>query len=70
MSSRTIPRVKRALIVDDNRGDVTLMVQAVAETRVNIELLTAEGATRAFTFLRQQAVDALPHVIVLDLRMP
>ncbi|MBA3683872.1 MAG: response regulator [Planctomycetes bacterium] len=62
--------MKRALVVDDNRGDVTLMVQAVSESGVAIELLTAEGATRAFTFLRQQPVDALPHVIVLDLRMP
>ncbi len=60
----------RLLIVDDNLGDITLMLQALDEAGLAVDTITADGATSAFTALRGLAVEALPHAIVLDLRIP
>ncbi len=58
------------LLIDDNAADLELMGQALAEIRIPAKVQTTNGAAQAFALLRGCTHDALPALIVLDLRMP
>ncbi len=61
------------LLVEDNRGDVTLITQALAETDIRPEILRVQDGIEAMQYLHREAPfeDALkPAIIILDLNLP
>ena len=61
------------LLVEDNRGDITLITQAVAETDIRPEIHCVRDGVEAMHYLRREAPfeDALkPAIIILDLNLP
>lgn len=70
-----MPDSKRTdiLLVEDNRGDIMLITQAVAETEVRPEVHCVRDGVEAMRYLRRQAPfeDApRPAIIILDLNLP
>ena len=73
MSVRTTSRPVEILLVEDNPGDVRLMVEALKEGKVLNHLSVAEDGTEALAFLRREGkyTDvAHPDLILLDLNLP
>ena len=65
--------VLRILIVEDNRGDVLLVEEALREAGLRFELIHVADGDRAIEFLRKLAEDdgtAVPDMIFLDLNLP
>ncbi len=63
----------RVLLVDDNPGDVRLMVEVFKESSLVETLLVASDGEDALKLLRGQerhSVVLLPNLIVLDINMP
>ena len=61
------------LLVEDNPGDVRLMVEALKETRVPSRLHLAEDGVQAMSFLRRKGVhlqSPRPDLVLLDLNLP
>ncbi len=61
------------LLVEDNRGDVTLITQALAETDIRPSIRYVRDGIEAMQYLRREAPfeDALkPAIIILDLDLP
>ncbi len=61
------------LLVEDNRGDVTLITQALAETDIHPDVRHVKDGIEAMQYLRKEApfLDALkPAIIILDLNLP
>ena len=66
-------RLVEILLVDDDRGDVQLVVEALAEGRFANHLHVAEDGVKAMAFLRQEGEYGnapRPDLILLDLKMP
>ena len=65
--------VLRILIVDDNRGDVLLVREALRESKVPYELIHVADGEEAINYLRRSRNEASappPGLIVLDLNLP
>lgn len=63
----------RILIIEDNRGDVLLVREALKESMLDFELIHAQDGEQALEFLhgRGEHSNALrPHVVLLDLNLP
>jgi CheY-like chemotaxis protein len=61
------------LLVEDNPGDVRLMVEALKETRVPSRLHLAEDGVQAMSFLRRKGTHGKaprPDLVLLDLNLP
>jgi CheY-like chemotaxis protein len=61
------------LVVDDNPGDVQLIVEAIQDAKLANQLHTAGDGVEALAFLRREAPfqDApRPDLIILDLNLP
>jgi chemotaxis family two-component system response regulator Rcp1 len=61
------------LIVEDNRGDVRLVREALKESSLRFELTHLADGEQAFDYLRRrgQHLNAVrPHLILLDLNLP
>ncbi len=61
------------LLVEDNRGDVTSITQALAETDIRPDIRYVRDGIEAMQYLRREAPfeDALkPAIIILDLNLP
>ncbi len=61
------------LLVEDNRGDVMLITQALAETDIRPDIRHVRDGIEAMQYLRREAPfeDALkPAIIILDLNLP
>lgn len=61
------------LLVEDNPGDVRLMMEAFKEGRVTTHLNVARDGVEALAFLRRAAAYAgapRPDIILLDLNLP
>src|SRR5262245_27151661 len=56
------------LLVEDNPGDVRLLMEALKEARVPARLHLAEDGVKAMTFLGGQ--QPRPDLILLDLNLP
>jgi chemotaxis family two-component system response regulator Rcp1 len=66
-------RMMEILIVEDNPGDVRLIKEALAETRLRKQLHVAEDGVEAMAFLRQEGVHRNapePDLVLLDLNLP
>jgi two-component system response regulator len=60
----------RALLVEDNPGDVRLMREAIAITGIELTLDVAKDGVEAIDRLKGGARDAPPDIILLDLNLP
>ena len=61
------------LLVEDNPGDVRLIMKAFKECRLRNHISVAEDGVEAIAFLRRQGKYASaprPHLILLDLNLP
>jgi CheY-like chemotaxis protein len=61
------------LLVEDNPGDVRLLVEALKETRVPSRLHLAEDGVQAMSFLRKKGPHSgvpRPDLVLLDLNLP
>ncbi len=61
------------LLVEDNRGDVTIITQALAETDIRPRIRYARDGIEAMQYLRRETPfeDApKPAIIILDLNLP
>lgn len=61
------------LLVEDNPGDVRLLVEALKETRVPSRLHFAEDGVQAMAFLRRKGAHSSvprPDLVLLDLNLP
>jgi two-component system, chemotaxis family, response regulator Rcp1 len=61
------------LIVEDNRGDVVLVQEAMTRAAITHHLTVARDGVEAMDFLRRQGKHASaprPDLIVLDLKLP
>lgn len=66
-------RPVEVLLVEDNPGDVRLMVEALKDAKVNNNLHVAKNGEEAMAFLRKEGGYAgvqAPDLIMLDLNLP
>lgn len=66
-------RAVEILLVEDNPGDVRLMVEALKETRVPSRLHLAKDGVQATSFLRRTGAHVnapRPDLVLLDLNLP
>jgi chemotaxis family two-component system response regulator Rcp1 len=65
--------VVRILIVEDNRGDVLLVREALKESNLKFELTHIADGEQAFDYLQRRGVHRnadLPNLVLLDLNLP
>jgi chemotaxis family two-component system response regulator Rcp1 len=66
-------RSKIIFLVEDNRGDIRLIQEALKATSVECQIVIARDGMEAMAYLRQDGdyVDAVrPDLILLDLNLP
>lgn len=66
-------RRKIIFLVEDNRGDIRLIQEALKSTPVDYEVAIARDGVDAMAYLRQEgdyATAPLPDLILLDLNLP
>jgi len=66
-------RRKTIFLVEDNRGDIRLIQEALKSTAVDCDVAIARDGVEAMTYLRREgdnAATALPDLILLDLNLP
>jgi two-component system, chemotaxis family, response regulator Rcp1 len=71
--TRALGRPAEILLVEDNPGDIDLMVEIFGESTVPNHVSTAKDGVEAMAFLRQDAPykdSPRPDLIVLDLNLP
>lgn len=73
MSSQMVGRPIEMLVVEDNPGDVWLIVEAFKQNKVSNKLHVVEDGVEALAFLRREdkyAGAPRPDIILLDLNLP
>jgi two-component system, chemotaxis family, response regulator Rcp1 len=66
-------KLKTILLVEDNRGDIRLIQEALKRSRSPYQVVTARDGMEAMAYLRRQEeyADAIrPDLILLDLNLP
>lgn len=66
-------QLKRILLVEDNRGDIRLIQEALKSSSVSCEVIVTRDGMQAMTYLRQDGDyqdAARPDLILLDLNLP
>ncbi len=66
-------RRKTIFLVEDNRGDIRLIQEALKSTAVDCEVAIARDGVEAMAYLRREgdfATVSLPDLILLDLNLP
>ncbi|MFB2937875.1 response regulator [Aerosakkonemataceae cyanobacterium BLCC-F154] len=64
---------KRIFLIEDNRGDIRLIQEALKSTAAQCEVIVARDGMEAMAYLRQDgefAEATLPDLILLDLNLP
>lgn len=70
---QTDVRLKTILLVEDNRGDIRLIQEALKSTAATCEVVVARDGMEAMTYLRQDGeyeAAIRPDLILLDLNLP
>jgi chemotaxis family two-component system response regulator Rcp1 len=73
MMKHTNGRPVEILLIEDNPGDVRLMVEALKDAKVNNNLHVASNGETAMDFLRREGEYAdvpVPDLVMLDLNLP
>jgi len=73
MRNQAVGRPIEVLLVEDDRGDVELMLEVMKQTKIRVRLNTVEDGEMAMAYLRKEGdyADATtPDLILLDLNMP
>ena len=68
--SKNRKNVVDILLVEDNPGDVRLAREALLDARVLTNLHVVNDGEQAITFLKDEAGNGLPDIIILDLNLP
>lgn len=66
-------RRKTIFLVEDNRGDIRLIQEALKSTTIDCNVAIARDGVEAMAYLRRQEgyqVEHLPDLILLDLNLP
>ncbi|NEQ48124.1 MAG: response regulator [Leptolyngbya sp. SIOISBB] len=66
-------RRKTIFLVEDNRGDIRLIQEALKSTTIDCNVAIARDGVEAMAYLRRQAgyqTEHLPDLILLDLNLP
>jgi chemotaxis family two-component system response regulator Rcp1 len=66
-------RLKTILLVEDNRGDIRLIQEALKRSRSQYQVVTVRDGMEAMAYLRRQeeyADSIRPDLILLDLNLP
>lgn len=66
-------RTKTIFLIEDNRGDIRLIQEALKSTAGNYQVVVARDGIEAMAYLRQEAPfneATCPDLILLDLNMP
>ncbi len=58
------------LLVEDNPGDVRLIVEAFKDTKIRHQLTVASDGIEAMNILKQESNANRPNLIILDLNLP
>ncbi|MEM9905231.1 MAG: response regulator [Cyanobacteria bacterium P01_D01_bin.44] len=64
---------KTIFLIEDNRGDIRLIQEALKSTDVQCEVITARDGVEAMVYLRREGAFAgavRPDLILLDLNLP
>ncbi len=64
--------MNRLLLVEDDPNDALLMIEALRESRIEVDVRVAEDGDRAFAILREDSVPGRewrPDLIVCDLQL-
>lgn len=73
MEIEDIPKAVNILLVEDNPGDVRLVVESMKEIRRQINFRTVKDGIEAMAFLRREGIftyEVRPDIILLDLNLP
>jgi two-component system, chemotaxis family, response regulator Rcp1 len=65
--------IKTILLVEDNRGDIRLIQEALKSTAARCEVVVARDGVDAMSYLRQEGEYSnvlLPDLVLLDLNLP
>jgi two-component system, chemotaxis family, response regulator Rcp1 len=65
--------IKTILLVEDNRGDIRLIQEALKSTAAKCEVVVARDGVEAMSYLRQEGEYinvSLPDLVLLDLNLP
>lgn len=66
-------KTKTILLIEDNRGDVRLVKEALKESSVSYQILVAKNGIEAMAYLHREEPYAFvprPDLILLDLNLP
>lgn len=63
-----MPERKRIFLIEDNRGDIRLIQEALKSTATKCDVIVARDGMEAMQIL--QAQDPYPDLILLDLNLP
>jgi CheY-like chemotaxis protein len=73
MSHRALGEPVHILLIEDNPGDVRLVVESLKDSRIRNRMSVVEDGDAAMAFLRQQGpfmYSPRPDLILLDLNLP
>jgi len=73
MDMEDIPKAVNILLVEDNPGDVRLVVESLKESKRPVNLRTVKDGIEAIAYLRREGIfanEVRPDIILLDLNLP
>ena len=73
MSDSINPHIAQVLLVEDNEDDVELTLEALADSKVRMDIHVVRNGIEAMAFLRQEGeygAKPRPDLVLLDLNLP
>jgi CheY-like chemotaxis protein len=73
MDREDIPKAANILLVEDNPGDVRLVVESMKESKRPANLRTVKDGVEAMAYLHREGIyanEVRPDIILLDLNLP
>lgn len=73
MDMEDIPKAVNILLVEDNPGDVRLVVESLKESKRPTNLITVKDGVEAIAYLHREGIyanEVRPDIILLDLNLP
>lgn len=73
MDMEDLPKAVNILLVEDNPGDVRLVVESLKESKRPTNLITVKDGVEAMAYLHREGIyanEVQPDIILLDLNLP